>query len=207
MGKKSRKRKIILEFDDKDAFAIWEYQKFIIKHLKAGDRIPTRVLNKFFSFIKVESASVKEGFNERLSHLKAELLVKYLKIYNFEKISNSHRTYQPKYSFNGLIDHIFSTISFEIYIEQDKKKILIHLFDIIESYFDSYQGNTLKLFRKYKRDVLIGEILFALGFDMLKNKIIPNAADFSEAIKNTTKALLKKRKKMLPEKYLHIKDF
>ena len=99
--------------------------------------------------------------------------------------------------FTRLIDHIFKNISLEVFSKKERNKILSHIHNVIEDYFNGYEADTTKVFKKYRRDVLIGYILLSSGYPVtkkLKGSEPYINDDLSFAIKNTTKALLKKEK-------------
>lgn len=200
---KQIKRSITLEFNEEDGGAVLAYKYFFDKHLAAGNKIPARVLHKFFSLFSLPIIEQEKIFEIQKESISAGIINQYEKEYNFNKNLVCTRyidNRKQECSFTGLINNMFCTLSFEIYVKRDKQTLLIHLFEIIESYFNNFKGDTEKLFSKYKRDVLIGYILFSFGYSISKElkkfslENPPLNSDFSEAIKNTTKSLLEKKK-------------
>lgn len=176
MGKKLGKQKIVLEFDDKDFCTIWGYQKFLTKHLKAGDKIPARVLNKFFSMFTVEENRLKQELKKRSEKVKKLTVERYTKDkdYIFSKklpfsiqIRFGNKKYPETKSIcclSDMLNRIFTDIENNMIQTYQKESLITLVNDSITDYFSLFKGNTKNLFSKYKRDAIIGFIVYKFGF-------------------------------------------
>lgn len=180
MSKKVSKEKIVLEYDQKDFCTLYEYQKFLIKHINLGDKIPARVLKKFCSMLTVEQSRIKQEFKKRADAVKEKTLERYLK--DKEYIFNKKLPDAIQFSFGNnavktksvcclpdMLNSLFTKVDSNMMKSAEKDSLIDFLNTSITEYFNSFEGNTDKLFNKYKRDAVIGYIVYKFGFQLSKD--------------------------------------
>lgn len=206
MNKKSNKQKIVLEFEFRDTCAILEYQKFLRRQIKLKNKIPARVLRKFFSLFTIPDIQVRRNLINRVSAVRRQTVDRYLndKEYAFsKKLLYARQFFGSKTKsiccLNDLFKRIFDDIEKDLLKNNDKESIVKLINTSINEYFNSFEGATDKLFSKYKRDAIIGFIAYKLGFHLskdireLEKSEEPSNELLSQAIKYHTSKLKKSK--------------
>lgn len=201
--KEQKKIQIVLEIDRKDFWTAVYYQDFINALSKRNNKIPTRILKKYFSLFTIKQSRINTEVKRELADVKEKLIQLYeskkYKSLGFDKESISNIPFDAimQCSFRLLLDSIFNDFPTEVYLGKIKAVTLKYLFNKIEYYFSQYKEDTKKIFPKYRRDILICCILIELGFRIENLNEIPlieiRKGNLSDAVKKETTALLKKK--------------
>lgn len=207
MEKKLKRKKIVLEYDEKYFCAIWGYKKFLTKHLKNGDKIPARVLNKFFSLFTIEENRIKEEFKKRSDIIKQKTLERYLKDKEylfFAPMPDAIQFLSKKKSERGcslsdMIESVFDQIEKNFFISNTKETFVKLVNSAINGYFTFYQIKKEKYLSTYKSNAITGFIVFKFGFHLSKEtseykEIDPSNELLHQAIKYHTSKNKKKSK-------------
>lgn len=173
--------KIFIEIDEKDLYAIRVYEEFINKHVELKNKIPARVIKKFFSFFGkktnqnyVINQLKQKEINVFVLDIKKQVLERFIHNdeYNFSVY---------KYSLQLMLDEIFNSISESLLslwdkIDRSKKKevLIFFVYMAINNYFELCDSDLKISFGKYKKIALTGFIIYKFGFH-LSQKITPNA--------------------------------
>ncbi len=101
---------------------------------------------------------------------------------------------------NDMLEYIFSQIEFNMSETKEKELLLGLVYNSINNYFSQFTGKTDKLLSKYKRDSIIGFIVYKFGFQLSKeirefNQEEPSNELLHQAIKYRTTTLQKKKSK------------
>lgn len=207
MGQKLNRKKIVLEYDEKDFCTLWMYKKFLTKHLKCGDKIPARVLNKFFSMFTIEENRVKEEFKNRSEIIKQKTLNRYLtdKKYTFFipmpdaiQFFGKENT-ERGCSLSDMVESVFEQIEKNL-LETNYKETFVNLVNsAIDEYFTFYQIDKKKYLSTYKSNAITGFIAFNFGFHLSKEtseykETYPSNELLHQAIKYHTSKNKKKSK-------------
>lgn len=159
------------------------YQHFLIKHVKRGDKIPAKVIDKFFSFFTVEKDRLNQELKSQIKTIKVKTINKFVndKEYNFsEKLPSRlqlNNLFNPQdnsitesvCSLHKLIGHLFNAIILKEFDRTDKGTFIRFIYDQIDSYFNLFKCDGLAIFGKYKRYVLTGFIIHKFGFQLSKD--------------------------------------
>jgi hypothetical protein len=183
MSKSVDKKKIVLEFESNNIFVLDSYAKFISKHLKEGNKVPSRVLNKFFSLFTIEEHRMKEEFKKQVDIIKKQTLDRFLtdKKYSFSKMlpnqyhiielfgPNRNNFGDIDCNLTDMLNHVFLDIEKKLEIRQQSAFIQL-LNSSINKYFSAFEGDTKDLLKSYSRNAIIGFIAYKFGFQ-LSNEI------------------------------------
>ncbi len=174
--------KIYVEVDSCDFYKIRAYEEFIFRHMNNNDKIPTRVLKKFFSFFNrtvnpkyLDAEKQKEDTGILITKIKSETIDRFSNDseYHFSEKTNN------RCSFDCFLKNIFNYLSenlTKIWNNTDynkRKDILIkEIYFKLNEYMDMCNPTTNKFYGKYKRGVITSYIVWKLGFH-LSQKLTP----------------------------------
>lgn len=133
--------RIILEYKKEDAFEVYGYGKFIQKHVVKGNKIPARVLLKFFSFFKNPVLAEKELLKKMKPDIISLINDRFLELYDFKykKLVDKGTAFEVevKSNFSDMINYVLDAI-----IDEDnqyeskwkKEQYIDYLFKIFSRY-------------------------------------------------------------------------
>lgn len=175
MAKKSNKKAITFYFKEDDVCNLFAYQTFLQKHIGQGNKIPARVLKKFFSYFEPEHEKIKKEIEERTGEIKQSTINKFCNDseYNFSVqlpmnvLFNSNNV-TKECCIKDLIESAFVYVESNIIKVTEKNEFISIIYKSINDYFNYFTGDTEKIFSTYKRTVLTGYVVHKLGFHLSK---------------------------------------
>ena len=211
LTKKSNKIKVVLEYNKEDICTIWRYEKFLIKNLEKGNKIPARVLNKFFSLLTVEKDRLKHELQHQVDDIKALTIKRYCndKDYAFDLqlpsstwmtsifVHNHKGKVLKSYcNLTGLIEYVFTGITDYFFENREKRKFIELVNSRICEYFKMFKCDEFEIFSSYKRQALAGYITYKFGFQLSKEIMKLEEDELSnEMLKESTKHYIPTPKK------------
>lgn len=176
MKHRLNKKQLVIEYDDKDFCTIWMYKKFITKNLSEGNKIPARVLGKFFSLFTIEENRIKQEFKMRSDIIKKQTFKRYSKDKEYaffipmpdaiQFIGKSKK--ERGCSLSDMLENVFEQIERNITETYEKGSFINFINSAINEYFTFYKINKVKYLGIYKTNAITGFIVFKFGFHLSK---------------------------------------
>ena len=202
MKKIEKTREFIIEIDEKDIWTVIRYQEFINKHIKNGNKIPSKVFLAYFSLLKVKESRIKAEKKELFASIKMKTIQRFSreKEFTFNERLPYLDTFIDPYQTNGkvleerdcnfisLLDHIFALVLNDSIKFDEKKKTILLLNNYIQSYFSKFTVNPFSFLSRYLQDALIGYIMYSYGFILSKEiKLLKNEEPTNQMLHQTIK--------------------
>ena len=192
-----KKREIIrsLQYLDSDSRKILGYYYFIEKHLKARNRLPLRVFEKFMSFFNVVESAETARKNALAESSIANVLATLPADYNFDyKTRPARRPVDPDGDVPAppshhyyLADMVSDAVYYAIGARTKEESIQLSYIAIM-GYRSRLGRKTIKIITPYRAAVISGRIAIAFGF-ALTGKKNPNNEVVYQATRNSISKL------------------
>jgi len=171
--------KIILEYDQKNGFALRKYLKWIDKNVELGNKIPARVIKKLISFFKTEK-EIEKAKNDLIRKIITNTLKRFPK-YNFESeevklnkpfnFSNPqpiiHNPYSLSHMLQSVLEKAIDNNGKDIY--NDKTEFIGKTYLLMSEYQEKRHVPEKEL-KDYKKHVLSAFLAIQIGYVVVKKE-------------------------------------